>query len=76
MTTAIIAIVITVLIIAAVCALIYSQVDPVRPDPSELADKRVSDIICGTGTEAPLPASNIVHDKRGWAYMRNEREII
>jgi len=32
---------------------------------------RVNDEI-GTGTEAPRPASNIIHDSRGWAYPAND----
>ena len=53
MITALIAVGISILIIAAFCAWAYVRLEPVHPDPRELSDEQVAEIICGTGTEAP-----------------------
>ena len=44
---------IALLIIAALCAWAYVRLDPVRPDPRELTDAQVVDLLSGTGTEWP-----------------------
>ena len=53
MITALIAVGISILIIAALCAVAYAKVEPIYPAPGELNDEQVAEIICGTGTEWP-----------------------
>lgn len=55
----VIAIVLALLIISALTAWAYVRLDPVRPDPREMTDEQVAEIICGTGTEAPAPRRGV-----------------
>lgn len=41
------------LFLAAFTAWAYVRLDPIRPDPRELSDRQVADILSGTGTEVP-----------------------
>lgn len=49
----VLAIALALMIIAALAAWAYVRLDPIRPDPRELTDEQVAEIICGTGTEWP-----------------------
>jgi hypothetical protein len=49
----VLAIALALMIIAALAAWAYASVPPITPDPREVTDQQVEDIICGTGTEAP-----------------------